>query len=319
VRVSEISPWTPFDIMGYEMRIEDKLHGVTTPVEVTFSGDRGSLGSGFFFFDLVPKADEGPQWRKLRGQYLVTNKHVVLPSEYGGTSALDHIQELRFFFRKAGEGGQSMEKVSRVLDRNELIDRVMLHQNPEVDICLVDIGKLVTDEIQQAASDALTEPIGLGYLYHGIVDSDFPGASPISVHAGDDVLVVGYPRGLYDEANVFPIVKRGTIATRWRAHFMGMPYFLIDTQLYKGSSGSLVITKPQDHAVKDGKLMTTEDPQYCFLGIYSAEPVKKVPPLDLETITISGVLSYGLGVVWYYDLIPHILSLPRRPGEDAAM
>lgn len=295
------------------MQIDDRLHALTTPVEVSFVGNRVSQGSGFFFYDLGPKNGEGPQWRKVRGQYLVTNRHVVFPPDFGGVEAVTHILKLSFFFREIDKEKQSVKRVIRTLDSTAVKERVLLHKNPEVDLCLIDIGDIVVGEIRRQRLPETSEHANkLGYLYTGITDSNFPESTPIQTSTGDDVLVVGYPKGYYDTKNLFPIVKSGSIASRWGEGFEGKPYFLIDAKLYAGSSGSLVITKPTNLAVKNGRILLNEDMDFCFLGIYSAEPVKRPPVLDLGVLRISGVLSWGLGIVWYYNLVPEIIADPRR-------
>ena len=52
------------------------------------------------------------------------------------------------------------------------------------------------------------------------------------VEVADDIVAIGYPHGFYDEVNVFPIVKAGTIASGWGLKFNGMPCFLIDAKLF---------------------------------------------------------------------------------------
>jgi len=295
------------------MHIDDRLHALTTPINVAFVGNRVSQGSGFFFYDLEPKNGEGPQWRGLRGQYLVTNRHVVFPPDFGGLEAVTHISELRFFFRGISENRQSIKRVTKVLDGVAVAERTLLHHDSEVDICLIDIGDIVVSEIRRQALPKTPEHVAkLGFLYHGITDSNFPESTPIQVTTGDDILIVGYPRGYYDTKNLFPIVKRGSIASKWGERFEGKPYFLIDSKLYAGSSGSLVITKPTNLTVENDRILLNKDMDFCFLGIYSAEPVKQPPALDLGVLKISGVLSWGLGIVWYYNLIPEIIANPQR-------
>ena len=75
---------------------------------------------------------------------------------------------------------------------------------------------------------------------------------------GDEIYILGYPAGLYDTRNAYPIWRIGIIATSpqlgyafpealqtiWKlpSHVDG---FLIDAQVYPGSSGSAVVVKPQ--------------------------------------------------------------------------
>lgn len=56
----------------------------------------------------------------------------------------------------------------------------------------------------------------------------------------EDILVIGYPNGMYDSQNNLPIVRNGITATDIRRNYMGESVFLIDSEIVKGSSGSPV-------------------------------------------------------------------------------
>lgn len=57
------------------------------------------------------------------------------------------------------------------------------------------------------------------------------------------IMFVGYPAGLHDERNNLPIVRMGHIATLPRVDFDDRPVFLIDAEVFGGSSGSPVLGK----------------------------------------------------------------------------
>lgn len=88
---------------------------------------------------------------------------------------------------------------------------------------------------------------------------------------------------------------------------MDNPFFLIDSKLFPGSSGSVVLTKPQYVAVIDGNLMYNKEGSYVFLGIYSGEPIRQNAPIELEDMTIIKKDSYNVGNVWYSTLNVEIL------------
>ena len=75
--------------------------------------------------------------------------------------------------------------------------------------------------------------------------------------------------------------------------------FEIDAQLFPGSSGGLVISKPKDIAIINGKINTAKSKQFIFLGIYSGEYYY----VDSKT---KEKRSYGLGNVWYSYLVEEI-------------
>ena len=137
----------------------------------------------------------------------------------------------------------------------------------------------------------------------------FPRPKQISVAAADDVIVIGYPRSFYDRAQLFPIVKLGVIASKWGSHFNGQPYFLIDAKLFPGSSGSLVISKPQDVAVISGQLKYSKEKNFAFLGVYSGEPFQSDQrPIELESMVITQKLGFNVGIVWYGNLVEEIIQ-----------
>src|ERR1039457_2341925 len=76
---------------------------------------------------------------------------------------------------------------------------------------------------------------------------------------GDEIYMIGYPAGLYDERNASPIWRIGIIATSPLVGYAFTPLyqkayklpsfidgFLVDAPVYPGSSGSAVVIKPQD-------------------------------------------------------------------------
>lgn len=56
----------------------------------------------------------------------------------------------------------------------------------------------------------------------------------------EQVVVIGYPVGLYDSYNLTPIARTGHTATPIRVDYEGRPTFLIDAPIFPGSSGSPV-------------------------------------------------------------------------------
>ncbi|WP_458746460.1 serine protease family protein [Candidatus Nitrosocosmicus sp. T] len=54
----------------------------------------------------------------------------------------------------------------------------------------------------------------------------------------EDIMMIGYPNGLWDSENNLPIVRRGITATSISTDYNGKKGFLIDSAVYPGSSGS---------------------------------------------------------------------------------
>lgn len=271
------------------MDLNDKFNQMTTRIEVQAHG-RVSQGTGFFYNSLGPKTGEGPQWRMLEGIWVATNRHVLLPTISGIEVAPE---EVILYLRRINERGK-MEWLEVAFTQDELARRVRLHPSKSVDVALLDINDRFTTEIK--AGHTLASPYFLGADQH-------EGQNNITVEVGDDILVAGYPRGFYDDVNLFPIVKAGIIASRWGAYFRGEPCFLIDAKLFPGSSGSVVVSKPIDFLVKDGITMFSEDKQFALLGIFSGEPQLLEDPVEIGDLTVTRKSGFNLGVVWYAQAI----------------
>lgn len=56
----------------------------------------------------------------------------------------------------------------------------------------------------------------------------------------EDVLMIGYPNGIWDSTNNMPIFRRGATATHPKLNYEGRKEFVIDAACFPGSSGSPV-------------------------------------------------------------------------------
>jgi hypothetical protein len=145
----------------------------------------------------------------------------------------------------------------------------------------------------------------------------FPGGNnKLAVEATDAVIVAGYPKGFYDTVNLFPVLKAGVIASRWGANFRGKPCFLIDGQMFPGSSGSLVISRPTNLTFENGQILTSKDKQFAVLGILSGEWWDETQNQQFDvttslTLQVKGVVNTA--IVWYGSLIEDIISSGKTP------
>ena len=276
------------------MNLNDTLHLISTIVW-TEAGRFSSQGTGFFYSKLAPKEGEGPQWRTIEDMWLVTNRHVLIPMSGHDT----HVPtKVTFGLRRIDDpGALNWERV--VLSGDDIDDLVRFHPDNSIDVAVINISEIVTSRVKSGAKYAQQ------YFLHA---ENFAGQNNIQVEASSDVLVVGYPKGFYDNVNLFPIVKSGIIASRWGVGFNGKPYFLIDAKLFPGSSGSVVISKPIDLVVKDQSVMLANEKQFAFLGIFSGEPMFQENPVTIGDLTITQKSGFDLGIVWYAELVEEVLD-----------
>ena len=283
--------------MKENISFDKDLYGLTTLIECGTTKFK-SQGSGFYYNEISPKDPnvDGGQWRKIRGTYLITNRHVALPQ-------INECEVLPdpFVFNLREVINDKVEWVPIILNQEQLKQRLLLHNNNDVDVVAIKVDDVIIELVSHNTDRK--------FIIGGSLNNDnLPINSPIEIDVTSDIIVASYPRGYYDIANKFPIVKSGIISSGWGLHFNNMPTFLIDAQLFPGSSGGLVISKPTNIAMIDGQLMHSEKKQFVFLGVYSGEPVQQCAPFDLGDMTIIRKNSYGLGTVWYSSLISEIIS-----------
>jgi hypothetical protein len=268
----------------HERNLEDILRGITTPLYI--NNDTAINGTGFFYFE-NPLSSAGEPSKKYKNIWLVTSRHVLLSDEKKAPS----LKMIEFRTRRINCHKPSWNKIK--INTSDLEERLKVSSDTTVDIAIIKI----TDKIEQ---------------YHPNLDNDFgffavsdkilPENINFKVESGDDVLVVGYPRGFHDMENLYPIVRSSSIASKWKANFNGFACFIIDRKHYPGSSGSLVITKPTNIIVSKGEIATSGVKQFAFLGIYSG----KLNPNyhDIDT-----------GYVWYGSLIKNIIRKENQSRD----
>ena len=290
--------------MDSKDRFEHQLFAITTITEATVIKDGKayiSQGSGFYYNEMSPAdpTKSGPQWYALEKYWLVTNRHVVLPK-------IDNIECVpeKFIFCLRKQDGDTILWEPITLSKEELLSKLRLHPQAEIDVALIDITPYIQNIIDDIASKKTTNNLMIPTTLSNI---NLPEHQPITIDVTSDIIVASYPKGFYDKINKFPIVKSGIVASAWGSNFNGLPIFQIDAQLFPGSSGGLVISKPTNIAMIDGNLKYSKTKQFVLLGVYSGEFKW------YEDVVIAGERykignSYGLGNAWYSYLIPQIIK-----------
>ncbi len=263
---------------------------MTTPIEIQFKGGRRVQGSGFFYIEFAHETEkkEGPHWVAISHIYVVTAKHIVQPKR------LKDVVDFSYAMRVGDKDRVAWHPLH--LDAGELGHRLHICQNEAVDVAVVEVTDQFDDEMKKLIQERATV-----LSFSGANSDRFPGKSPLEVQPGDDVLVIGYPLGLYDGFNKLPILKTGLLNTPIGMHFDGMDAFLFDFRYYEGSSGSLIISKPTHITLdKEGRLQTSASREYLFLGVYEGEYYWN------ETVA----LRADLGLGWYYYNVEEAIKNP---------
>jgi Trypsin-like peptidase domain len=152
---------------------------------------------------------------------LVTNKHV-----------LEDAKRIEVVFTR-NKSGAPDPKSKITCSINDLKGIVFDHPRSDVDLCAIPLGAIV--QLCGIKMDDI--------YFIAIPEDRIPSSDALKQYsAGDEVFMIGYPNGLWDEANNFPVFRKGILATDPNFDYCNQPVFIIDCACFPGSSGSPVIT-----------------------------------------------------------------------------
>lgn len=257
-----------------EKNFADQLLHCTTRIECTLPNGDKSTGSGFFFnFEIgghnVPT--------------IVTNKHVIAGAIQG---------KLRFTL-----GSIDWQVIpGRFHDINitDFEKAWILHPDNDVDIAI-----MPTQPLHKQFDTVETKLFRRSFNKGLIASHD----QLINLTAIEDVIMVGYPNGIWDQANNLPLIRRGITATAAYNDYNGKKEFMVDMACFPGSSGSpvLLYNPGMYHAKGGGTVVGT---RIYLLGILYAGPQHtaegKLEIVDIPTTQTVRSLSRipnNLGVV----------------------
>lgn len=183
--------------------------------------------------------------------FLITNKHVIQNAEVVHF-LLSHAASLTDLNDQNQPVGRQDDSIILTLAEN-----LFLHRDDAVDLCAIDVTVQVGNIMATGRK-----------LRSLIIDASWlpDETSRRNMRTVEPVMVVGYPRGLFDAHNNMPIVRRGGTATHPLAHYQNKRDFLIDVAAYGGSSGSPVFGfESPFYRLADGTLSPGSKGQ--FLGV----------------------------------------------------
>ncbi|MCQ8186184.1 S1 family peptidase [Parvularcula maris] len=140
--------------------------------------------------------------------------------------------------------------------------------------------------------------------------------------AVEEIVVVGYPDGLWDSCNNTPVFRKGISATPPYNDFEGRPEFLIDCAIYPGSSGSPVfLASSGAFGTKDGKNLLGS--RMLLLGVvhsvfqHASDGELRIEPAPTAT-TIVPTFKFpnNIGICLYADKIIELDKLICKQFVD---
>lgn len=117
------------------------------------------------------------------------------------------------------------------------------------------------------------------------------------IEVGASVRVVGFPLSFQDRLHGLPLMRHAIVASSYGLRFDGSGYFLTDSLLHRGTSGSPVVLRLAPHASgRDGL-------PWMLIGIHSAR-------LDSAARDEAEDERLNLFATWYPDVL---LTLTENP------
>lgn len=192
---------------------------------------------------------------------LVSNKHVFRDSS----------GNISFSLNKAKVDGSVDLGNIDTYKIKDFSNRYFEHPDPKIDLACINISVISTPPNNSYFRQINEELIS---------KFDEPNLKP-----GMEVWFVGYPENRFDSINNLPLLRRGYISSLPKVNYNNNEQFIIDAQVYQGSSGSA--------------LFTVIDGHYKLIGIVTATMIKhgKLQTINTAQTNLGVVQTLGLGIV----------------------
>ena len=259
---------------GYVSPIEQLIHST---VRIVCEDEKGntSSGTGYIFFFCKKE--------NIRIPCIVTNKHVIA----GGVKGIFNLT------LKNEDGGPKLGTHEEVAIDN-LSAYWFPHPKPEVDLAIIPIGPI----LNKAKSE------GKNFYYVALGKSLLAEESLLNtLSTMEQIVMIGYPNGIWDAQHNLPIIRRGITATHAKLSLNSKPEFLIDAACFPGSSGSPVfLANIGSYVDSSGALVAGS--RIALLGTLYAGPQHTATgevvivevPTDTKSISV-GSIPNNLGLV----------------------
>lgn len=226
------------------LSISEQLCYCTVRIECKNDVGQTSTGTGFFFSFKISDNETIP--------IVVTNKHVVNGMTVG-----------QFLMTTSDQNGAPVNTNHFTVTLPNLQTFIRQHPDKDVDLCALPLAPILR----------FAESKGTRLFYRTFEQNLIPSKQQLDeLNALEDILMIGYPNGIWDKVNNMPILRRGSTATHPCIDYEGKKEFMIDAACFPGSSGSpVLIFNSSGYTTKNGSVIMGS-PRILLMGVLYAGP-----------------------------------------------
>jgi hypothetical protein len=273
---------------------------IFSTVRITAETTAGtSRGTGFFYNFPVRDSEQVVP-------VIITNKHVI--GDSNSQSFLINLHD-----PSKGEMKPS-SNMHITLEESSLGRPWFSHPDPDVDLCCLPIAQI---------QNSVPSPLAPFYV---ALSGNTTDADMMKLDAIEDVIMVGYPNGLWDHVNNLPLVRKGATASHPGIDFKieGQPgpgVTVVDMACFPGSSGSPVfVFNNGAFGIRDAGAKIGD--RAIFIGILFSGPVmlntgeivvKNIPTKTVPLAEVKLMINLGY-VIKPREILPMIKAMYASKG-----
>jgi hypothetical protein len=210
---------------------------------------------------------------------LITNKHVI-----------DGTQHLQFLVHTTTDQNTKAPNANAGIDSRP--SDWIPHPDPKIDLCGLVVGPVMNSMAPLIPFFRALEPT--------LIKSD---DELKELDAVEQILMAGYPNGLWDAANNYPLLRRGITASHPAVDFDvdGVATTVVDIASFPGSSGSPVFIY-NDGTFANKKGGVSVGMRVIFLGVLYSGPtfqpdgtivIRNIPTVNVPVPVVNMMMNLG--------------------------
>lgn len=203
----------------------------TVRFEVLDSTATKTISTGTGFFMNFNKDDSGNKVLSA----IVTNKHVIKDAK-----------NIAFHVSLSDQNGNEIKGTHQRIVIYDMYNNggVFFHKDKDVDVVAMVVAPTFSNLTKSTGKKPFVKYISMSMTSNQEYNN--------SLFHIEDVIMIGYPIGIWDSVNNKPVVRKGITASSLSEDWEGKPVFLTDIATIGGSSGSPIFLYSTAYADKEG-------------------------------------------------------------------